>query len=632
MEIERSNLLSILKLVVRDLMEPTFGQQQVSIDESIFWDNPATVHNDDAPNIVWRLLSVIEHCLCHGLRREYTVPDPINNSSDGTVANELIRNTTAIIRKAHDHVVSTTNIFAKHSSHPNPWPVLLEIEKLSSTTDPISNTVTTISEIRTGLGLSRVWLRHALMRKQLGEFFQIMIDYISDSNSSGSLHHSPDDHEFNPMIHVTQNPSKFGVFYHPDALLLNNEGVVLTGLLATLKCIDFCFILKDNLSYMDKPLYVIPYHIYLQTNVDRLEKLHSKANLFRLTDSSSSIDQKNFLEDLCNVLKKRINRVCSVNHKLNNEITNLSKQMESMKLENRSLHITVAELKKDQIGLDTMHSENIETISRMHKIESELMYYQNAHEESSELVESLRNHLDESNKRCKQLARYLSDSESSLEQKRTIFKQLEVKSKGMISIIEQMKERIANLSNEKISHERDLCKLREQLSNANTKLIEQSKVTENQTSQIEILKAELNKQTIQLNDLKITSDELALHKSKVEELDKQLKVSRKRCEEQERSLCEMAVVVNSSKLEAESLRESYSAFNDAKWANDSENPNCFLCQCSFSVSRRRHHCRNCGLIFCHECSSRKMTLPSSAKPVRICDTCHALLLHRYSAK
>ncbi|TNN11996.1 RUN and FYVE domain-containing protein, partial [Schistosoma japonicum] len=101
---------------------------------------------------------------------------------------------------------------------------------------------------------------------------------------------------------------------------------------------------------------------------------------------------------------------------------------------------------------------------------------------------------------------------------------------------------------------------------------------------------------------------------------------------EERSLCEMAVVVNSSKLEAESLRESHSAFNDAEWANDSENPNCFLCQCSFSVSRRRHHCRNCGLIFCHECSSRKMTLPSSAKPVRICDTCHALLLHRYSAK
>ncbi|TNN13229.1 RUN and FYVE domain-containing protein [Schistosoma japonicum] len=134
MEIERSNLLSILKLVVRDLMEPIFGQQQASIDDSIFWDNAGTVHNDDAPNIVWRLLSVIEHSLCHGLRREYTVPDPINNSSDGTVANELIRNTTTIIRKARDHVVSTTNIFAKHSSYPNPWPVLLEIEKLSSTT------------------------------------------------------------------------------------------------------------------------------------------------------------------------------------------------------------------------------------------------------------------------------------------------------------------------------------------------------------------------------------------------------------------------------------------------------------------------------------------------------------------
>ncbi|VDO76221.1 unnamed protein product [Schistosoma mattheei] len=182
------------------------------------------------------------------------------------------------------------------------------------------------------------------------------------------------------------------------------------------------------------------------------------------------------------------------------------------------------------------------------------------------------------------------DSQSSLEHKQTIIKQLEAKCKGMTNMIEQMNERIAKLTNEKVSQERDLYKLREELSNADTKSVEQLKVIENQASQIERLKTELNGQTIELNNSKMASDQLVLCKLQVEELDKQLKVWRKRCEEQEYSLSEMAAVVNSSKLEAESLRESHSAFSDAQWANDSENPNCFLCQSPFNVSRRRVCC------------------------------------------
>ncbi|VDQ00940.1 unnamed protein product [Trichobilharzia regenti] len=92
------------------------------------------------------------------------------------------------------------------------------------------------------------------------------------------------------------------------------------------------------------------------------------------------------------------------------ELTDLSKQMESMKLENQSLSIAVAQLKKDKIGLTTIQSENVEVINRVSQLESELKHCQKTNEENSELIESLRNHLDESNKRCKQLTRYLSAS------------------------------------------------------------------------------------------------------------------------------------------------------------------------------------------------------------------------------
>ena len=43
----------------------------------------------------------------------------------------------------------------------------------------------------------------------------------------------------------------------------------------------------------------------------------------------------------------------------------------------------------------------------------------------------------------------------------------------------------------------------------------------------------------------------------------------------------------------------------------------------------QHHCRNCGGIFCNPCSDNTMPLPSSAKRVRVCDTCHTTLLQRY---
>lgn len=72
--------------------------------------------------------------------------------------------------------------------------------------------------------------------------------------------------------------------------------------------------------------------------------------------------------------------------------------------------------------------------------------------------------------------------------------------------------RIAKLTNEKVSQERDLYKLREELSNADTKSVEQLKVIENQANQIERLKTELNEQTIELNNSKMASDQLVLCK------------------------------------------------------------------------------------------------------------------------
>ncbi|HEX5753491.1 MAG TPA: FYVE zinc finger domain-containing protein [Archangium sp.] len=69
------------------------------------------------------------------------------------------------------------------------------------------------------------------------------------------------------------------------------------------------------------------------------------------------------------------------------------------------------------------------------------------------------------------------------------------------------------------------------------------------------------------------------------------------------------------------------------WQPDSEVSRCTKCMTSFGVFTRKHHCRQCGRIFCSSCSSKTMivvkpaTKPGeqdveqSAEAVRVCDSC-----------
>ncbi|CAH8533373.1 unnamed protein product [Heterobilharzia americana] len=66
-------------------------------------------------------------------------------------------------------------------------------------------------------------------------------------------------------------------------------------------------------------------------------------------------------------------------------------------------------------------------------------------------------------------------------------------------------------------------------------------------------------------------------------------------------------------LQTAVLRER---LTNRQWTKDDEAMTCFGCDREFSISTRRHHCRNCGGIFCQNCSLNRASTTYSKDPVR----------------
>lgn len=63
------------------------------------------------------------------------------------------------------------------------------------------------------------------------------------------------------------------------------------------------------------------------------------------------------------------------------------------------------------------------------------------------------------------------------------------------------------------------------------------------------------------------------------------------------------------------------------WEKDCSAEQCYICDSSFWLLLRRHHCRQCGFIICYKCSMKKNLMYKKQGDVnrkwrRVCDVCH----------
>ncbi|KAG9490889.1 hypothetical protein GDO78_006300 [Eleutherodactylus coqui] len=594
---ERVNLMNIMKITIKVLI-----QSALNLDRSLDSDFPP----------LQQFFFVLEHCLKHGLK----------------------------VKKS---------FIGQNKSFFGPLEL---VEKLCPESADIFTNTRNLPEIKTSVGRGRAWLHLSLMQKKLADYLQVLIDHkdlLSD-------------------------------FYEPGALMIEEEGAVIVGLLMGLNMIDANLCLKGE--DLDSQVGIIDFSFCLKD----IQQNDSEKKADEIT---TVLDQKHYVEELnrhlsCTVgdLQSKIELLEKTNSKLNEELVAAKDRIVSLQDEhNQLLHDSIRFQKKSERhlevnmqdtkveletykqtrkGLDEMYNEtwkqlNVEKQVRM-ELEKELnlqlglktememamkLLEKDIHEKQDTLV-VLRKQLDDVKSINLQMCQKVKETEIALQNKNEQVSLLQTKSDMVDSTTKALEERLQESEKGRQISEENCIKLKKDMEAKSETLKQQLQKLDSQCSHLEqnlqsekgqkkTLQEELNKEKEKNKSLQNDLLQYSQLKKDFDKLFREKTQMQKQCAEQEQALQEMGFHLSQSKLKMEDIKEVNKALKGHTWLKDDEATGCKQCNKEFSISRRKHHCRNCGDIFCNTCSSNELSLPSYPKPVRVCDTCHNLLLQRCSS-
>ncbi|XP_042277925.1 protein RUFY3 isoform X3 [Thunnus thynnus] len=318
------------------------------------------------------------------------------------------------------------------------WGALELVEKLTPEAGEITASVKDLPGLRTPLGRGRAWLRLALMQKKLSDYMKTIInrkDLLSE-------------------------------FYEPNALMMEEEGAVIAGLLVGLNVIDANLCMKGE--DLDSQVGVIDFSMYLKDGG------HSSKSAEGDGQITAILDQKNYVEELnrhlsasVNNLQAKVDALEKSNTKLteelavaNNRIITLQEDVERVKEESSyQLDSSRKALRSDsapdgQALGETRKQLKEETLLRL-DVEKELevqigmkqemelsmkMLEKDICEKQDALVE-LRQQLEDLRAINQQLGHKSQSAESSSKQKSEAISRLEEKINQMSGTVKQLESR-----------------------------------------------------------------------------------------------------------------------------------------------------------------------------------------------
>ncbi|XP_063291206.1 RUN and FYVE domain-containing protein 2 [Pelobates fuscus] len=201
------------------------------------------------------------------------------------------------------------------------WGPLEIVEKLCPEAEEIAASVRDLPGLRTPLGRARAWLRLSMMQKRLADYLRCLIlrrDLLSE-------------------------------YYENHAVMMEEEGTVIVGLLVGLNVIDANLCVKGE--DLDSQVGVIDFSIYLKSEEDDTSREGRNVHI------SAILDQKNYVEEL--------------NRQLNGTVNSLHTRIDTMEKSNTKLIEELAIAKNHIIKLQEenhqLRNENAMILMRAHQ-------------------------------------------------------------------------------------------------------------------------------------------------------------------------------------------------------------------------------------------------------------------------
>lgn len=488
------------------------------------------------------------------------------------------------------------------------WGPLELVEKLVPEAAEITASVKDLPGLKTPVGRGRAWLRLALMQKKLSEYMKALIN----------------------------KKELLSEFYEPNALMMEEEGAIIAGLLVGLNVIDANFCMKGE--DLDSQVGVIDFSMYLK---DGNSSKGSEGD----GQITAILDQKNYVEELnrhlnatVNNLQAKVDALEKSNTKLteelavaNNRIITLQEEMERVKEESsyilesnrkgpkpdrtsegQALSEARKHLKEEtQLRLDVEKELEIQ-ISMRQEMELAMKMLEKDVCEKQDALVSLRQQLDDLRALKHELAFKLQSSDLGVKQKSELNSRLEEKTNQMAATIKQLEQRLRQAERGRQSAELD------------NRLFKQDF-----GDKINSLQLEVEALTRQRNHL-----ELELKQERERRLQNSRSIPGKGSQKPEpkmdgkHKIQEENVKLNKPLEESHRLQSHPVDQQDQPLPSEKPPKYCQLCQEDCTLTK--NVCRNCRGTFCNICSTNELPLPSSIKPERVCNPCHKHLMKQYS--